>query len=254
MEPTNENGEPRGSGTERELVAELPVGERNTFSADDLPRDDEKEFKDLMAVVTDLQREVGHNWKLRDALQEELATGRTRHQEVEALLTARTREVERLEKERSSLQSENTQLTMELTSSEEERGEGVKEINRLKDDLEKKKQEIQVLEEKRSNLEETLNLTKREAEARERESHETIRQLKQDREKLEERLKQKTQEASRALALIEDLKREKQQLASELAHLQQTRANLKQVHYSLKNVQQMCNSPRSDLLQPHEDS
>ena len=55
---------------------------------------------------------------------------------------------------------------MELTSSEEERGEGVKEINRLKDDLEKKKQEIQVLEEKRSNLEETLNLTKREAEAR----------------------------------------------------------------------------------------
>ena len=71
MEPTNENGEPRGSGTERELVAELPVGERNTFSADDLPRDDEKEFKDLMAVVTDLQREVGHNWKLRDALQEE---------------------------------------------------------------------------------------------------------------------------------------------------------------------------------------
>ncbi len=254
MELSTENSESCGSGTEQELVAESPACQGSTFASIEFPGDAEKEFKNLMSMIADIEREIGHNRNLRCALQEEVTTHRTRHQEVETLLTVRLRELERNQKDLTSLHSENEQLTTELTSSQEERGEGIKEINRLKSDLEKKKQEMQILEENRSNLEETLKVVKLAAEAKERELHESIRQLNHDREKLEERLKQKTQEASREHALVEDLKRENQQLEIEVTSLRKTRVSFKNIYDSLKNVHQMCNSPPSDPPQPQVDS
>lgn len=254
MEPSKKKSKSRGSGTELEAVAKTPACASSGISPEGMPADDEKEFQDVMAIVADLKREVEHSWSLREALQAERETLRASQQEAEALVAARSQEIERIQTNMSSLQSENEQLTAELASSKEERSEAVREINRLKDDLENKKQEIQGLEEKRSNLEKTFKVTKREADAKERDSLERIGQLKQDTGKLEERLKQKTQELSQEFAAIDDLKREKKQLEGEVAHLVKTRGNLKMIHDSLKSVQQMCSSPGSDPPQPQEDS
>ena len=253
MEPSKQKSKSGGSAAERELVARSPACENTEISPESAKVDDDKEFQGIMSIVTDLKRELEHSWKLREALQEEVAGLRTRQDAAETLATARSREIGRIEKDISSLRSETEQLTADLAASEEERSEAVKEINRLKADLEDKKQELQRLNENISSLKNTLDATKRGVESSKQESQQKIDQLRQDTEKLEKRLKQKIQELSQEVASIDDLKREKGQLASEVAHLMKTRANLKKIHDSLKSVQQMCSFSEPASRQPKEE-
>jgi chromosome segregation ATPase len=230
--------EPRSSGTKRKPKAKsTPTRKSAGISPGSASPDDEKEFQDIMTIVTDLERQLKHSWELPGGLQEETAAIRTRKEEAETLVTTYTQEIERIREDLSSLQTENERLMAELGSSEEERSEAAKVINRQKSDLEDRKQEIQSLQETLSSLESTLEVTKREAESRQQDSQEKIEQLEQDMGKLEERLKQRTEELSQASALIDDLKREKQRLESAAAHLERTRTNLGKIHDTLRGVQ-----------------
>lgn len=238
MESSEKKGKSRSSDTKRELVAESSACENTEIAAEGAPVDDEKEVQDIMSIVTDLKCELEHSRKLRESLQKEVEELRAAKEAAETLADNRNRECE--------------QLTADLAASEEERGEAVKEISRSRADSEEKKRELQRIREDLKTLENTLEAAKQEARSIKYESHEKIGQLKQDTVKLEERLKQKSQELSREIASIDDLKREKKQLEGEVAHLTKTRANLKKIHDSLKSVQQICSFSESGPRKPKE--
>jgi chromosome segregation ATPase len=243
MGPKKKKSESRSSGARRGPTAKSP---RTCKSAGMAPRrastNDEEAFQDVMTIVTDVQRQLEHHMELDGALQEEMAAVRTGRQEAETLVTTRTQQIERVQEELSSVQAENERLMVELSSSEEERSEAAKVINTQKHALEDRKRKIQSLKEKLSSLEKTLEVTAREAESREHDSRETTRRLQQDVEELETRLKQTTQELSRANALTDDLSRKNEQLESRVAHLERTRTNLGRIHDALKGVRdQMLN-------------
>lgn len=230
--------ESRLSGAQAGAVTKSPLaGESAGILPGSACMDDEKEFQDMMSIVADLRQQLEQSLELNGTLQEELAAIRTSKQEAETLVTARTQEIERIRKDLSSLQTENERLMVELGSSEEERSEAAKVINRLKGDLEDRKQEIQSLQEKVSSLENTLEVTGREAESREQDSQEKIQQLEQDVGELGKRLNERTQELHRANALIDDLSRKGKQLEGNVADLERTRTNFGKVYDTLRGVQ-----------------
>ena len=74
MASTQEKNKSRLSGTETAPNSNLRSDESVPVSPLCSAAEDEKEFQAIMAIISDLKRELEHSWKLQEALREETAS------------------------------------------------------------------------------------------------------------------------------------------------------------------------------------
>lgn len=209
-----------------------PKFEASVKENDDL----EQEVKGVLVVVEDLELRLQNSQEMNKVLQEELKALKHNLEESSALAEARATTIAKLQQEKDTISTDSEKLLADLTTSDTERAEAAREIQRLMQELDDWKKIKLGCDDMIKGLQVSLEDSRKQSESNELKLKSAIDEQRHRAMQLENTLNQRDRELLEARAAIEDLRLKNEQLNGQVATQHQILENFKKTQSAVREM------------------
>ena len=209
-----------------------PKFEASVKENDDL----EQEVKGVLVVVEDLELRLQNSQEMNKVLQEELKALKHNLEESSALAEARATTIAKLQQEKDTISTDSEKLLADLTTSDTERAEAAREIQRLMQELDDWKKIKLGCDDMIKVLQGSLEDSRKQSESNELKLKSAIDEQRHRAMQLENTLNQRDRELLEARAAIEDLRLKNEQLNGQVATQHQILENFKKTQSAVREM------------------
>ena len=209
-----------------------PKFEASVKENDDL----EQEVKGVLVVVEDLELRLQNSQEMNKVLQEELKALKHNLEESSALAEARATTIAKLQQEKDTISTDSEKLLADLTTSDTERAEAAREIQRLMQELDDWKKIKLGCDDMIKVLQGSLEDSRKQSESNELKLKSAIDEQRHRAMQLENTLNQRDRELLEARAANEDLRLKNEQLNGQVATQHQILENFKKTQSAVREM------------------
>lgn len=209
-----------------------PKFEASVKENDDL----EQEVKGVLVVVEDLELRLQNSQEMNKVLQEELKALKHNLEESSALAEGRASTIAKLQQEKDTISTDSEKLLADLTTSDTERAEAAREIQRLMQELDDWKKIKLGCDDMIKGLQGSLEDSRKQSESNELKLKSAIDEQRHRAMQLENTLNQRDRELLEARAAIEDLRLKNEQLNGQVATQHQILENFKKTQSAVREM------------------
>jgi len=209
-----------------------PKFEASVKENDDL----EQEVKGVLVVVEDLELRLQNSQEMNKVLQEELKALKHNLEESSALAEARATTIAKLQQEKDTISTDSEKLLADLTTSDTERAEAAREIQRLMQELDDWKKIKLGCDDMIKVLQGSLEDSRKQSESNELKLKSGIDEQRHRAMQLENTLNQRDRELLEARAANEDLRLKNEQLNGQVATQHQILENFKKTQSAVREM------------------
>ena len=196
----------------------------------------EQEVKGVLVVVEDLELRLQNSQEMNKVLQEELKALKHNLEESSALAEARASTITKLQQEKDTISSDSEKLLADLTTSDTERAEAAREIQRLMQELDDWKKIKLGCDDMIKVLQGSLEDSRKQSESNELKLKSGIDEQRHRAMQLENTLNQRDRELLEARAANEDLRLKNEQLNGQVATQHQILENFKKTQSAVREM------------------